>query len=175
MAIDVVAHLVVDDTLEPSTLGGLPHELWHVPGIAGVLLVLLGLIAIYLRQADRIGKVGLTGFVLLVVGITLGAVYSTTFHGLFLPAIEELPIAEMWVGFRPTSRDDAPILGPGPVEGLYLATGHHRNGILLAPATADYVSRAILEGGVPDAIRGFTLGRFQRPAAPAAMSAGGRA
>ena len=91
-----------------------------------------------------------------------------------LPAIEELPIAEMWVGFRPTSRDDAPILGPGPIEGLYLATGHHRNGILLAPATADYVSRAILEGGVPDAIRGFTLGRFQRPAAPEPMSAGGR-
>lgn len=91
-----------------------------------------------------------------------------------LPAIEELPIAEMWVGFRPTSRDDAPILGPGPIEGLYLATGHHRNGILLAPATADYVSRAILEGGVPEEIRGFTLGRFQRPA-PEPISAGGRA
>ena len=53
-----------------------------------------------------------------------------------LPTIEELPIDEMWVGFRPGSRDDAPILGPTPVEGWCVATGHHRNGILLAPITA---------------------------------------
>ncbi|MHC4163104.1 MAG: hypothetical protein ACYSUM_13330 [Planctomycetota bacterium] len=90
MAIDVVAHLFVEDTLEPSALGGLPHEVWHIPGIVGIILVLLGLIAIYLRQADQIGKVGLAGFVLLVVGITLGATYSTVFHGLFVPAIEGL-------------------------------------------------------------------------------------
>jgi hypothetical protein len=88
MALDVIAHFFVEDTLAPSTLAGLSHEVWHVPGIAGIILVLLGLVAIYLRQADRIGKVGLTGFVLLVVGITLGATYSTVFHGLFLPAIE---------------------------------------------------------------------------------------
>ena len=90
MAIDVIGHLFVNDTLEPSTLGGLSHEAWHVPGIAGIILVLLGLIAIYLRQADQIGRTGLIGFVLLVVGITLGATYSTVFHGLFLPAIEGL-------------------------------------------------------------------------------------
>ncbi|MDJ0936920.1 MAG: glycine oxidase ThiO [Kiloniellales bacterium] len=90
-----------------------------------------------------------------------------------VPAIEELPIAEMWVGFRPTSRDDAPILGPGPIEGLYLATGHHRNGILLAPATADYVSQAILEGGVPEAIRDFTLARFQPGEAQPRQAVGG--
>ena len=46
-----------------------------------------------------------------------------------LPSIEELPIDELWTGFRPTSRDDAPILGPTPIEGLFVATGHHRNGI----------------------------------------------
>ena len=50
-----------------------------------------------------------------------------------LPVVEELPIDELWVGFRPTSRDDAPILGPTSVEGLVLATGQHRNGILLTP------------------------------------------
>ena len=43
------------------------------------------------------------------------------------PSIEELPIEEMWVGHRPGSRDDAPILGRGPVDGLIYATGHHRN------------------------------------------------
>ncbi|HEX9769040.1 MAG TPA: glycine oxidase ThiO [Kiloniellales bacterium] len=77
-----------------------------------------------------------------------------------LPAIEELAIEEMWVGFRPTSRDDAPILGPTPVDGLLLATGHHRNGILLAPATAQAVSRYILSGDLPAPARPFTLARF---------------
>ena len=43
MALDVIAHFFVKDTLAPSTLGGLPHEAWHIPGIAGVILVLLGL------------------------------------------------------------------------------------------------------------------------------------
>lgn len=90
MLLDVVAHLFVDDTLEPSTLGGLSHELWHVPGIAGIILVLFGLFAIYLRQSSQTGGLGLTGFVLLVVGVTLGATYSTVFHGLFVPAIDGL-------------------------------------------------------------------------------------
>jgi glycine oxidase len=83
-----------------------------------------------------------------------------------VPAIEELPIQEMAAGFRPTSRDDAPILGPTPLTGLYLATGHHRNGILLAPATADLLSRAILTGELPAPLRPFTLDRFAAPAEP---------
>jgi glycine oxidase len=77
-----------------------------------------------------------------------------------IPAIEELPIDEMWVGHRPGSRDDAPILGPGPVEGLIYATGHHRNGILLAPVTADTVARLVLDGVVEPAIRPFGIERF---------------
>jgi glycine oxidase len=77
-----------------------------------------------------------------------------------LPTIEELPIDEMWVGFRPGSRDDAPILGPTPVEGLAVATGHHRNGILLAPLTIDLIARHMLTGEVDSAIRTFGIGRF---------------
>jgi glycine oxidase len=77
-----------------------------------------------------------------------------------LPAVEELPIDEFWVGFRPTSRDDAPILGPTPVEGLVLATGQHRNGILLTPITALAVAEVILTGRVPGSIREFTIDRF---------------
>ncbi|HEV7368265.1 glycine oxidase ThiO [Arenibaculum sp.] len=77
-----------------------------------------------------------------------------------LPGIEELAIEETWVGFRPGSRDDAPVLGPTPVEGLVLATGHHRNGILLTPVTVDAVSRLVLDGTVPDGIAGFGLDRF---------------
>ncbi|MGY9055526.1 MAG: glycine oxidase ThiO [Alphaproteobacteria bacterium] len=78
-----------------------------------------------------------------------------------LPTIEELPVVETWVGFRPTSRDDAPIFGPTSVEGLHLATGHHRNGILLAPLTADVVSQAVLTGSLPASAEPFRLDRFQ--------------
>jgi glycine oxidase len=81
-----------------------------------------------------------------------------------LPGVTELPIVETWVGHRPSSRDDAPILGPTPVEGLVMATGHHRNGILLAPVTADAVSHYILTGEVMPAIAPFSIDRFARKA-----------
>ena len=77
-----------------------------------------------------------------------------------VPAIEDLPIDEMWVGHRPGSRDDAPILGAGPIDGLIYATGHHRNGILLAPITADTIARLALDGVVDAAIRPFGIERF---------------
>jgi glycine oxidase len=85
-----------------------------------------------------------------------------------VPSIEELPIQEMWVGHRPGSRDDAPILGRGPVDGLMYATGHHRNGILLAPVTADAMARLILEGVLDPAIRPFGVERFTPTRAEAA-------
>jgi glycine oxidase len=93
-----------------------------------------------------------------------------------LPVVEELPIDEFWVGFRPTSRDDAPILGPTSVEGLVLATGQHRNGILLTPITALMVSEVVLTGRVPDRIREFTIDRFgARTLIGAGRAAEGRA
>ncbi len=82
-----------------------------------------------------------------------------------MPAIEDLPIAETWVGFRPGSRDDAPLLGPiasGP-EGLVLATGHHRNGILLAPITADLIARYLTTGAIDPAMAPFLPDRFAAP------------
>jgi glycine oxidase len=77
-----------------------------------------------------------------------------------VPGIEELPVAETWVGFRPGSRDDAPMLGPSGVDGLVVATGHHRNGILLTPLTAKAVSEFVLTGHLPEAVRPFTPERF---------------
>ena len=77
-----------------------------------------------------------------------------------LPGIDELPIDEMWVGFRPTSRDDAPILGPTELDGLIVATGHHRNGILLTPLTANAVSHYILTRELSDEIKPFGQDRF---------------
>ena len=77
-----------------------------------------------------------------------------------VPSIEELAIDEMWVGHRPGSRDDAPILGPAPLDGLIYATGHHRNGILLAPITADAIAALALDGTLDPAIAPFGLDRF---------------
>lgn len=79
-----------------------------------------------------------------------------------LPGIAELPIDEAWVGFRPGSRDDAPVLGLTPIDGLVLATGHHRNGILLTPVTADAIARLILTGVVDPVIAEFGLDRFDK-------------
>jgi glycine oxidase len=77
-----------------------------------------------------------------------------------VPTIEELPIAETWVGFRPGSRDDAPMLGPSGIEGLVIATGHHRNGILLTPITVETVSTFVLTGRLPEVVHAFTPERF---------------
>jgi glycine oxidase len=54
-----------------------------------------------------------------------------------VPALGALPIARTWYGFRPWAPDSLPILGPWPgIDGLWVATAHFRNGILLAPVTA---------------------------------------
>ena len=80
-----------------------------------------------------------------------------------LPGIYDLPFVESWAGLRPTSRDDAPILGESGVAGLVFATGHHRNGILLGPLTARSVAELVLTGATPAAIRGFGIDRFAGP------------
>ena len=77
-----------------------------------------------------------------------------------IPGIEELPIAESWTGFRPGSRDDAPILGRTAVEGLVLATGHHRNGILLAPLTAKLIFDLLIDGVADPMVEAFSVARF---------------
>lgn len=78
-----------------------------------------------------------------------------------LPGVEELPVKEMWTGHRPGCRDDAPILGPASgLDGLILATGHHRNGILLAPLTADAIADLVLTGRIDPHIAPFGAGRF---------------
>jgi glycine oxidase len=85
-----------------------------------------------------------------------------------VPAIEELPILGTWVGFRPGSRDDAPVLGPSGIDRLVIATGHYRNGILLAPVTAAAISFYLLSGRVPEILRSFAADRFALAAAAAA-------
>lgn len=76
------------------------------------------------------------------------------------PELQHFPIQEIWWGFRPNTPDEMPILGWSKYENLALATGHYRNGILLAPITALLMSDLILNGK-PDLILGhFTRERF---------------
>ena len=77
-----------------------------------------------------------------------------------LPAISELILAEINVGLRPGTQDNGPIVGRTREQGLIVATGHFRNGILLSAATADAVA-ALLSGGEPhQAWAPFGPGRF---------------
>ena len=94
-------------------------------------------------------------------GLTAGGLYSLL-KGAWeaVPGVYDLPIEETWSGFRPGSRDNAPLLGASQVEGLFIATGHHRHGILFAPATAIHMSQLILDGKPPAALLPFSPGRF---------------
>jgi glycine/D-amino acid oxidase-like deaminating enzyme len=53
------------------------------------------------------------------------------------------PILETWTGLRPGTPDGLPILGPSDIPGVYYATGHYRNGVLLAPITATIIADLI--------------------------------
>ncbi|MEJ7615999.1 MAG: glycine oxidase ThiO [Pyrinomonadaceae bacterium] len=60
------------------------------------------------------------------------------------PAIGQLSVTDSWAGLRPGTNDDFPLIGESPtIGGLYYATGHYRNGILLAPITAELVANLI--------------------------------
>ncbi len=82
-----------------------------------------------------------------------------------LPAIESARVIDTWCGFRPGSRDDAPLLGFHS-DRLMVATGHYRNGILLAPATADAVAEAVCTGSAPSWIDSFSPHRFDEAKEP---------
>jgi glycine oxidase len=69
-----------------------------------------------------------------------------------LPEVAEMELAGAIAGLRPGTPDNLPRIGPGAVEGLVLATGHYRNGILLAPLTAEAIA-AHLAGQPAEAVR----------------------
>ncbi|MEU8468337.1 glycine oxidase ThiO [Streptomyces sp. NPDC029006] len=93
--------------------------------------------------------------------VTAGGVYELLrdAHEL-VPGITELPLTETRAGLRPASPDNAPLLGPSGLDGLLLATGHHRNGVLLTPVTGDVLAHTLVTGGLPPEARPFTPRRF---------------
>jgi glycine oxidase len=81
------------------------------------------------------------------------------------PALATFTMTESWAGLRPGTPDGLPFLGPTPIDGFFLAAGHYRNGILLAPATARSIADAIETGDV-SALEPFLLARLGTEAAP---------
>lgn len=81
------------------------------------------------------------------------------------PALSAFTVTESWAGLRPGTPDGLPFLGPTAIQGLMLATGHYRNGILLAPATARLIAEAIETNDASD-LAPFSLGRLGTEAAP---------
>ena len=78
-----------------------------------------------------------------------------------VPALRDLPIARTWCGFRPWAPDSLPVLGPWPgIDGLFIATGHFRNGILLAPITARLMTDWITGGAPSLEVKDFLPDRF---------------
>ena len=94
--------------------------------------------------------------------VSAGGVYELLRDaGELVPGVHELVIEEASAGLRPATPDNAPLLGPsGELDGLHWATGHHRNGILLTPVSAEIVAGALEPGGAP-APAAFAAARFQ--------------
>ena len=74
-------------------------------------------------------------------------------------------------GLRPAAPDNYPIIGPSVLEGLFWTTAHWRNGILLAPVTAEAAAAAIAGEDLPDIVAPFTPARFVEPALAKAKEA----
>jgi glycine oxidase len=93
--------------------------------------------------------------------VTAGAVYDLLRAAVaVVPEVAELGLSEAMAGLRPGSPDNGPVLGAAATPGLFLATGHYRNGILLAPLTADALFDALSGRSVTGPAAAFLPERF---------------
>jgi glycine oxidase len=96
--------------------------------------------------------------------VTAGGVHDLLHDALeVVPGVSELELVETLARWRPGTADNAPLLGPSGLPGLVLATGHHRNGVLLTPVTGDVVAELLATGELPALAAPFTADRFERP------------
>ncbi|HSL50955.1 MAG TPA: glycine oxidase ThiO [Candidatus Deferrimicrobiaceae bacterium] len=99
------------------------------------------------------------GFVRAVTPDGLGSLIAAAVA--LVPEIGRRPVTRSWCGFRPWVPDGQPVLGPSPAAaGLFVATAHFRNGILMAPITAALLTRCIVDGETPDSLTPFLPDRF---------------
>ncbi len=99
-------------------------------------------------------------------GVTVEGVRSIAAHALEIaPAIAGLSFSESWSGLRPRAADEWPLIGASDeVRGLFYATGHYRNGILLAPLTGQLVADVIVDGRTPRLLEAFSPARLRERA-----------
>lgn len=100
-----------------------------------------------------------------LIGATVGEVddpvaYLVRRASMFLPDVATAQILDRWHGYRPATPDHAPCLGRMQTPGHYMAKGHYRNGILLAPITARIMADMMLDGRVSPEARTFSPSRF---------------
>lgn len=78
------------------------------------------------------------------------------------PSLAEASFVTGWAGVRPGTNDDTPIMGPvDGYDGLWISTGHFRNGAQLAPGSAELVASAIVDGETSSLLDQFSLSRFE--------------
>lgn len=156
-------------------LGGLPHPLPIYP-VHGQLLALETLPPLFehvidsprcylVPRADGRLIVGATveeaGFGKAVT--PAGVLQLLTGALEIAPSLGAVPVTEFWSGLRPGTPDGLPILGADPdVPNLFYATGHYRNGILLAPVTGELVGELVLGNEPAVDLEPFGIGRFPR-------------
>jgi len=103
-----------------------------------------------------------TGFDKRVTAAGINSILSSALE--IAPQIAQLPFVDCWAGLRPRAPDGLPVLGAcAEIKGLFYATGHHRNGILLAPITGELLAEAITESTVTAVMAPFSPSRFAAP------------
>lgn len=154
-----------------SMIGGLPEHLRRVRPVRGQIVqvdtrppivrnVVFGPRGYVIARPD--GRT-LLGSTMEEVGhvkeVTAGGIASVLNHAIaLLPAIVDAPISATWCGFRPATSEDRPMIGA--VEpALFVATGHHRNGVLLAPETARVIADLIATGKTDRDLAAFAPAR----------------
>lgn len=95
--------------------------------------------------------------------VTAQGVHAITTHALEIaPGVGNLPLLDSWAGLRPRAEDEWPIMGAcAETRGLFYATGHYRNGILLAPLTGELLAEQITTGKQAPLMSAFSPERFQ--------------
>ena len=79
-----------------------------------------------------------------------------------IPSLASAKVTHTWAGLRPDTPDNMPILGTTPIDNLLVATGHFRNGILLAPLTAGIIAEIVTSGKSSFPLEEFSISRFQK-------------
>lgn len=95
--------------------------------------------------------------------VTAGGLHKVLTHSLgLIPSLADKPVTATWAGFRPATAEDRPMIGK--LEGkLFVATGHHRNGVLLAPETARAIADLVVLGATDRDLKAFSPAAEPRP------------